>query len=545
MTTETPTTGKYTSPPTPTTTTTTDSIQRSTSPSTPFMTTTATTQPGDAMEPEGRTTEPFPTSTVTFISHEPPKSSSLPVSEVTTADLQLDDPGEILDQLFPSGDSPSDDGKVDSTTCTEAMKTLAKLSRTPSAKDSTDKMVTIFNTVVTMCGTLPLDAQAEGGYVVGAMTDSIMQSVLEGASMKELAPKASAVVDTVASLMESGGSEPVTDDEDDVIALSRLPPRKRDEFQKQMEKKLQQKQKQQWALQREVTQRLQKDLDNMADALLGSVDSGERVELGSKAVQMVLDKSSGGRLGGAAVAAHAGRVTFPHAHALYSGGITADVEMKVVVGYERNPYVWDDSARDIKSSVVDIELKRPDGDTLEVKDLPEETTVVLKNAPDMFPAPRLVKYSPFPNDTMVFRSFSARRNQTYGVTVSLVSLYPAAVMYGKLGDFPNETDYDFQRDLNMDDFITETVPPHDDVQTAFTVLQPDTAVQNGTEEYTLGLQMDGCPPSGCLYSVHIVRLNCLFWDAGVDAEQGSWKGDGCRVSPASTLTHTVCLCNHL
>ncbi|XP_019633573.1 PREDICTED: E-selectin-like [Branchiostoma belcheri] len=331
MTAVTPTTGKYTSPPTPTptTTTTTDSIQRSTSPNTPFKTTTATTQPGDAMEPDGKTTEPFPTSTVTLISHEPPKSSSLPVSEATTADLQLDDPGKLLEQLFPSGDSPSDDGKVDSTTCTEAMKTLAKLSRTPSAKDSTDKMVTIFNTVVTMCGTLPLDAQAEGGYVVGAMTDSIMQSVLEGASMKELAPKASAVVDTVASLMESGGSETVVDDEDDVIALSRLPPRKRDEFQKQMEKKRQQKQKQQWALQREVTQRLQKDLDNMADALLGSVDSGERVELGSKAVQMVLDKSSGGRLGGAAVAAHAGRVTFPHAHALYNGGIIGDVEMKV------------------------------------------------------------------------------------------------------------------------------------------------------------------------------------------------------------------------
>ncbi|KAI8513258.1 hypothetical protein Bbelb_098970 [Branchiostoma belcheri] len=535
MTAVTPTTGKYTSP-TPTTTTSTDTIQRSTTPSTPFMTTTATTRPGDAMEPDGKTTEPFPTSTVTFISHEPPKSSSLPVSEATTADLQLDDPGEILDQLFPSGDSPSDDGKVDSTTCTEAMKTLAKLSRTPSAKDSTDKMVTIFNTVVTMCGTLPLDAQAEGGYVVGAMTDSIMQSVLEGASMKELAPKASAVVDTVASLMDSGGSEPVADDEDDVIALSRLSPREECNNPNSNHRR--------HGNQREVTQRLQKDLDNMADALLGSVDSGERVELGSKAVQMVLDKSSGGQLGGAAVAAHAGRVTFPHAHALYDGGITGDVEMKVV-GYERNPYVWDDSAQDIKSSVVDIELKRPGGDTLEVKDLPEETTVVLKNAPDMFPAPRLVKYSPFPNDTMVFRSFSARRNQTYGVTVSLVSLYPAAVMYGKLGDFPNETDYDFKRDLNMDDFITETVPPHDDVQTAFTVLQPDTAVQNGTEEYTLGLQMDGCQPSGCLYYVHIVRLNCLFWDSGLDKEQGSWKGDGCRVSPASTLTHTVCLCNHL
>ncbi|XP_019631563.1 PREDICTED: polycystic kidney disease protein 1-like 2 [Branchiostoma belcheri] len=163
----------------------------------------------------------------------------------------------------------------------------------------------------------------------------------------------------------------------------------------------------------------------------------------------------------------------------------------------------------------------------------------------MFPAPRLVKYSPFPNDTMVFRTFSARRNQTYGVLVSLVAPYPAAVMYGKLGDFPNKTDCDFKKEFSWDDFIAKTVPPHGDVHMTYTVLQPDTAGNNGTEEYTIGLQVDGCPPEECPYSVDITRLDCVFWDPGIDAELGSWKRDGCRVSPASTLAHTVCLCNHL
>ncbi|XP_019617787.1 PREDICTED: polycystic kidney disease protein 1-like 2 [Branchiostoma belcheri] len=163
----------------------------------------------------------------------------------------------------------------------------------------------------------------------------------------------------------------------------------------------------------------------------------------------------------------------------------------------------------------------------------------------MFPAPRLVKYSPFPNDTMVFRTFSARRNQSYGVLVSLVAPYPGAVMYGKLGDFPNETDYDFKKEVTWDDFIAKTVPPHGDVHMTYTVLQPDTAGDNGTEEYTIGLQVDGCPPEGCPYSVDITRLDCVFWDPGIDAELGSWKRDGCRVSPASTLAHTVCLCDHL
>ncbi|XP_019643742.1 PREDICTED: polycystic kidney disease protein 1-like 2 [Branchiostoma belcheri] len=161
----------------------------------------------------------------------------------------------------------------------------------------------------------------------------------------------------------------------------------------------------------------------------------------------------------------------------------------------------------------------------------------------MFPAPRLVKYSPFPNDTMVYRTFSARRNQTYGVLLSLVAPYPAAVMYGKLGDFPNETDHEFKKDFIRDDFTAKTVPPNDDVHTAFTVLQPDTTVDNDTEEYTIGVQVDDCP--GCSCSVDIVRLNCVFWDPGLDAGRGSWKGEGCRVSPTSTLAHTVCLCNHL
>ncbi|CAH1272997.1 PKD1L3 [Branchiostoma lanceolatum] len=217
-----------------------------------------------------------------------------------------------------------------------------------------------------------------------------------------------------------------------------------------------------------------------------------------------------------------------------------------VVGYARNPFVWDDSAKDVKSSVVDIELKQPGRGTLKVKvDLSEDITVVLKNDPDLFSTPRLVRYSPFPNDTMVFRTFRARRNQTYGVAVSLVAPYPAAVMYGKLGDFPNETDYDFKKEFSWDDFVAKPVPPYDDVHTTYTILQPDPAVDNDTEDYTIGLQVDDCPPTGCPYTVDIVRLNCVFWDPGIDVELGSWKGDGCRVSPASTLPQTVCLCDHL
>ncbi|KAI8510793.1 hypothetical protein Bbelb_117090 [Branchiostoma belcheri] len=550
---------EYTTPQT-TSTVSTETSTSSAAPSTTSTSLKASTTKGDAIELEETTTSSPPTPIVTFVSHEPPEASKISPKQTRTintiADLQYDkdDPGSILDQLIPyikdNKRSSSEDRRVDSTTCTDAMAALARLSRASSAEDSTETLAMITRDVIALCGTLSLDAQAEGGYVVGAMADSIKRGALGGASMEELAPTAAAVVDTVSSLMESGGLEAVSEDQEDIAALHRLPPRKRKEFRQKMKEKLREKQERQWTIQKEVTQELQRNLDSIADALLDSKGGTGRVDLGSRAVQMVLEKTSGGRLGGAAVSAHAGGVTFPGSHALHEGGVVEDAAMKAsilhcVVGYDRNPYVWDESAKDINSSVVDIELKQPGRGTLKVKDLSEDITVVLKNAPDMFSAPRLVKYSPFPNDTMVFRTFSARRNQSYGVLVSLVAPYPGAVMYGKLGDFPNETDYDFKKEFSWDDFIAKTVLPHGDVHITYTVLQPDTAGDKGTEEYTIGLQVDGCPPEGCPYSVDITRLDCVFWDPGIDAELGSWKRDGCRVSPASTLAHTVCLCDHL
>ncbi|KAI8487880.1 hypothetical protein Bbelb_343280 [Branchiostoma belcheri] len=395
------TTGEYTTPPASSTASnemSTSSAAPSTA-STSLKVPTTTTQPGDGMDRDDKTTELSSTPTVTVVSHEPPGTSeSSPRQDGegtinTIADLQYDrdNPMGILDQLIPqngqkdkdfssmdrtestvgayardvirkefggtfcgrvqdavrdfpresAGRPPGEcdtfcgrvryvqrESAVDSTTCTEAMSALARLSRAPSAMDTTETTAMITSDVITLCETLPLDAQAEGGYVVGSMTDSIKRAALGGASMEELAPKASAVVDTVASLMRSGGLEAVSEDEEDIAVLERLPPRKREKFRQKMKEKLDDKQERQWAYQRDVTQGLQRSLDSIADALLNSKDSTGRVEIGSKAVQMVLEKATGERLGGAAVSAHAGGVTFPGSRALSEGGVAEDADIK-------------------------------------------------------------------------------------------------------------------------------------------------------------------------------------------------------------------------
>ncbi|XP_019624462.1 PREDICTED: cell wall protein DAN4-like [Branchiostoma belcheri] len=169
-------------PPTPSTSSMESSTSAAADSTTSVKTTTRTTEKGDDMG-----TEPLSESST-------PAESTIS----TLADLQYDrdNPASVLDLLLPhserTDDGSSKDGTVESTTCTDAMTALARLSRTSGVKDSTDTMANLLDTVITLCGTLPLDAQAEGGNVVGAMTDSIKQSVLRGASMEELTPTASA-----------------------------------------------------------------------------------------------------------------------------------------------------------------------------------------------------------------------------------------------------------------------------------------------------------------------------------------------------------------
>ncbi|XP_066300581.1 polycystin-1-like protein 2 [Branchiostoma lanceolatum] len=275
-------------------------------------------------------------------------------------------------------------------------------------------------------------------------------------------------------------------------------------------------------------------IDHIASALMSSHAVPGSATLGKKKVQLALKKES--ELGEEPVSLPAGKVDLPTDDAFLPFSSSSDVGWKIT-GFNDNPYVWDKSAGDIKSSVLDVSLGDVNGNEIPVNGLSEAITIVLKNRPEMFQVGHLVNYKHYGNDTMAFRDFQALENATYGVTLTVrtAAFVREARMYGKLGGDPNDTDHDFSKILSWEDFEdggNQTI-------SAFIAL-PVGKVKDRNGQYTLGLLMEECLSEKCNYSVDIVRMGCRYWDS----EDNAWKGDGCKVSPKTTREETVCLCDH-
>ncbi|XP_078603334.1 polycystin-1-like protein 2 [Branchiostoma floridae x Branchiostoma japonicum] len=279
-------------------------------------------------------------------------------------------------------------------------------------------------------------------------------------------------------------------------------------------------------------------IDHVASALLRSSAVPGSATLGQKTVQLALKKEA--ELGEEPLSLPAGKVDFPTDDALLPFTSSSNVGWKIT-GFNDNPYIWDRSAGDIKSSVVDVTLGDAKGKEIPVNGLSEAITIVLQNRPEMFQVGHLVNYKHYDNDTMAYRDFQAMENATYGVTLTVrtAGFIREARMYGKLGGDPTDIDHDFSKFLSWEDFdITEY--EGNQTSTAFIVL-PVEKINNGRGQYTIGLIMDECLSQKCKYSVDIVRISCRYWES----DDNAWKGDGCKVSSKTTREETICLCDHL
>ncbi|XP_078664120.1 complement receptor type 1-like [Branchiostoma floridae x Branchiostoma belcheri] len=384
---------------------------------------------------------------------------------------------------------------------------------------------------------LNMDDQVAAGYIIGKLARAMERLSERGVRFSDMKPAATAIIDTASTLMEAGVQEEVMLEDQSHF----LPPRKRKAYREKLEKERREKQQHLWKLEKEVISKLVEEVNNVAQAVSATPDIPGSTTLGTRSMQLVLDTESGSEMGNAPVSIPAGQVRFPDVRALSPFAASRrNVEWKIT-GFTDNPYVWDRSAEDIQSSVVDVTLEDDLGNEIPVKGLSEEITIVLQNNPEIFRVGHLVNYKYYDNATMVLRQFTARENQTFGVTLTVrtTSYISSARIYGKMGGDPNDTDHDFSKLLTSDDFdISGSVG--NQTFTAFFLIFVG-KVNNGSEQYTLGLQIDECEEHGCSYTTDMVSMGCLFWDTDDD----TWKGDGCKVSSKTTREQTVCLCDHL
>ncbi|XP_019614389.1 PREDICTED: uncharacterized protein LOC109462300 [Branchiostoma belcheri] len=383
--------------------------------------------------------------------------------------------------------------------------------------------------------------QVTGGYIIGKLTKSFGKLSEKGVRFEDLRPAATAIVDTVSTLVEAGVQDQETLKDESHL----LPPRKRKAYKEKLEKERQEKEEENWKLQEEAMSALMEHVDQIANALSNSPGVPHKpTPILTPDMSLLIKKVSRSGSGEEpdSVSLPAGKVDFPKHKALLPFTASSDVNWKIT-GFNDNPYVWDRSAGDIKTSVVDVSLEDAEGNEIPVNGLSEAFTIVLQNSPEMFRVGHLVNYKHYDNSTMAFRDFQALENATYGVTLTVrtAGFIREAKMYGKLGGDPNDTDHDFRMLLLWEDF---DITGYDGnlTFTAF-ILLPVGKVNNGSGQYTLGLLIDECLSQKCNYSADIVRISCRYWDSKDGS--GAWKGDGCKVSSKTTREETVCLCDHL
>ncbi|CAH1241242.1 FBN2 [Branchiostoma lanceolatum] len=332
----------------------------------------------------------------------------------------------------------NDDGEEE----TRLAKALDMVYSQSSDLDSAEKVELLAKAtdiLLTSSGELNLNDQATGGFIVEKMAKSIEELSENGVSFPQLRPAASAVVDTVSTLVEAGVEEDVTVKDESHL----LPPRKRKAYKEKLEEELLEKKEEQWKLKKEAMSALTELIDHIASALMSSHAVPGSATLGKKKVQLALKKES--ELGEEPVSLPAGKVDLPTDDAFLPFSSSSDVGWKIT-GFNDNPYVWDRTAGDIKSSVLDVTLGDVNGNEIPVNGLSKAITIVLKNRPEMLQVGHLVNYKHYGNDTMAFRDFQALENATYGVTLTVrtAAFIREVRMYGKLGGDPNDTDHDFR-----------------------------------------------------------------------------------------------------
>ncbi|XP_066269369.1 polycystin-1-like protein 2 [Branchiostoma lanceolatum] len=306
-------------------------------------------------------------------------------------------------------------------------------------------------------------------------------------------------------------------------------------------------------------------IDRAANVALRAVKAdGRPIELrasGFEAKVMALSKGSA-RQGGRAFQIGGGSFSLPPLGEEDMKGVDKQVNLKVK-SFRDNLFTWDTSLQHTSSPLMELTLLNDNFQTVHYQSEANYVTITL---------PRLTNHIPAPQHNVIM----ARRKQNkavhafnltspgYGFLLSL-DFNPSNVICRidlGYGDEPEVSKWDhiqgvvedvgFKLRSSSNDSKVLLVNGTQVVKGNETVLVPDLA-EIGSYHFALrfygydseyefyGTEYGTTFPMRIEYSMLVTTIGCRFRNETTD----QWEDRGCKVSPKSTLTETVCLCNHL
>ncbi|XP_078600531.1 polycystin-1-like protein 3 [Branchiostoma floridae x Branchiostoma japonicum] len=199
--------------------------------------------------------------------------------------------------------------------------------------------------------------------------------------------------------------------------------------------------------------------------------------------------------------------------------------------YKDNPFCWSFTDNNVvQTAVLDVMVKRmPGNHLLSFTSLPDDIELGLSQGITALSATSvsLDDIRQF-GDMMyhVINGTNSSQAQALAITVTPTVPGTSLTLYLRYDDFPTRDVY------NM---TTSVVDSSSD----FSFLLPNF---NESSVLYLGVYRDrSSEQGGPGHNLSVRGLSCNFWNERVH----NWREEGCHVSPKSTTTKTVCLCNHL
>ncbi|XP_048586750.1 uncharacterized protein LOC5520842 isoform X2 [Nematostella vectensis] len=354
---------------------------------------------------------------------------------------------------------------------------------------------------------------------------------------------------------------------------------------------------------KKMAEKTLKLMDQIGGSLLSTKVVGEKPSVfKTKSLALVLDRQIPSKMGEKKISEGSSKVALPSAGTLFS---KASKDMPAVdsqmMAFKDNPFTWDPSAKNVKSSVVEFTLKTPDGKELEINGLSEPIELYIpqkqeqqkpKTDNDTEPEEYFAKPSKgsknirshqitIPSEdmavTVVIKPQDGKSLEVY--VNRLVKPTPQKYKLKKiLPDFSSCLEYN-----ETSGYTNCTSDPYtlmlSAVATGGTGLhfigvryfQPDAPPTISTFETRVrrdcfshnGRMKRGCvgvkdPPTtpaptpliiipkynastDVNYTMSVSMTGCLYWSNS----KSKWTGEGCKVGPNSDASKLHCLCNHL
>ncbi|XP_019646063.1 PREDICTED: polycystic kidney disease protein 1-like 2 [Branchiostoma belcheri] len=537
---------------------------------TPTTTPAATTQRTSRMSTRlstkpatSRNEESSDDDTVDTVSRATPAAEALGNSlESIYAESVTLDPQEVLRILAAdvSGDDvvlgqPTSAVEEQAQMCRKAIKTWASETRRAQTPGRLQRMSEISSPVIKRCRPgMPQEdkVQDKAMGVLKSITSKLDQ--LDMSDLSSVQSVGGSLVESVGSLLE----EPERDEEEADVKLTSDLEENQSLSPKERLQKAEEKKQENQAKKQKFVQQGRQVLDGLFNAIIGTMRPGApAVTIEKGGITMHAQRIWGAWFGGQVVQTEDGSFQFPSKAALFPDYTPHNVAIKFIQ-FQQNPFTWGRGEYQPRSSVMELSLQQ-NNFPVAFNNLTEDFIITIPAKSGNKPATTTVTVPAHGNGSSSYHLLNLT-NAAEGFLVTIIPLNTSVVyrVSGRYGSRPDDQNYNMSTEtyvLPEECALMKTLSG--EIDTEKTEARMFISGKDGPVDYYIEVQILA-PVTECgsdkgthvkkphatdfyAYQMEWARLGCVFWSE----IQEAWRPDGCSISKQSTITSTVCHCNHL